>query len=87
MALNDNAALNILVDTGIAKDTTIQDILTQDILANWTNTIGNELVLVYADGTLGRIITQKIYKEGVTTILTKTYTYNTNDEVTNIVAS
>lgn len=78
--LNSNACLNeLLVDSKTS--------LTQDQLRNWTGTVGNTITLTYDDGTVGRIITKKEYKTGATIVLTKTYTYNSFDEVIEITAS
>lgn len=78
--LNDNAALNeMLLD--------IDSIEKRSTYANWSDVAGNTVEITWADGTLGRVVTQVVYKQGATTLLTKTFTYNANDEVISITAS
>ena len=56
---------------------------------NWDKIPGNSKEFTWINGTLpnNRIVSTIVYKTGLTTIITQTFTYNGNDEVTAITAS
>ena len=57
-------------------------------LANWDNIIGNSKEFTWVAGSLGGQIVSTIeYYTGPTLILTQTFTYDGNDNVTSITAS
>jgi hypothetical protein len=45
---------------------------------------GNSVEFTYVAGTFGNLVATATYKTGATTIVTLTYSYNVNDEVTSI---
>ena len=90
-APNQNSAINLLATI----DTNIDSLLTSTELANWNLKAGNSTEYTYYTGTVipcnpsgsTSNVQTIVYKQGATTIITQTISYNASDLVISIVTT